>query len=256
MVHRDLKPDNILIDEAGVKVVDFGIAHIEGPEAARLTRAGALLGTPAYMAPEQLLGGPVDARTDVYAFGVILSEMLTGRHPSQAPLNASAPVAVAAVVNGCMEPDPAARYSSGTRLLAAIDAAIGPAGPRLRAIDESFAKAEGDPQGAPPLGPRSSRFWWEFHQAAAAIVYAAMVYPAWLAGRAIEPPWGRASSSSCWRRRSSDHPAPAPVVLVTLVPDQLGWARAAMPVAAGVRLVFADAARAAWRSAMARSASR
>jgi serine/threonine-protein kinase len=54
---------------------------VEGSESTRLTRAGALLGTPAYMAPEQLLGQSVDGRADIYAFGVLLNELLTGRHP-------------------------------------------------------------------------------------------------------------------------------------------------------------------------------
>ena len=80
MIHRDLKPENVLIKpDGGVKVVDFGIAQIEGPEATRLTRAGSMLGTPAYMAPEQLLGQTVDGRADIYAWGIVFSEMLTGR---------------------------------------------------------------------------------------------------------------------------------------------------------------------------------
>ncbi len=77
VIHRDLKPENVLIRSDGsVKVVDFGIAHIEGSDASRLTRTGFALGTPAYMAPEQLLGGAIDPRADVYAWGVVLSEML------------------------------------------------------------------------------------------------------------------------------------------------------------------------------------
>ena len=84
VIHRDLKPENVLIKpDGGVKVVDFGIAQIEGPEATRLTRAGSMLGTPAYMAPEQLLGESVDGRADIYAWGIVFSEMLTGRHPLQ-----------------------------------------------------------------------------------------------------------------------------------------------------------------------------
>ncbi len=85
VVHRDLKPENIIMTPGGgAKIVDFGIARLDGPGHARhtkLTREGAMIGTPAYMAPEQLMGQPVDARTDIYAFGVILAEMLSGRHP-------------------------------------------------------------------------------------------------------------------------------------------------------------------------------
>ena len=82
VIHRDLKPENIIVTPAGrIKVVDFGIAHVEAPEQARLTVPGMMLGTPAYMAPEQLAGGVVTPRADVYAFGIVFSEMLTGQHP-------------------------------------------------------------------------------------------------------------------------------------------------------------------------------
>ncbi len=82
IVHRDLKPANILIDEHNVvKVVDFGVsAAVDGGDT-RLTRTGLLVGTPRYMAPEQILGKPVDERTDIYSLGVIFYEMLTGSPP-------------------------------------------------------------------------------------------------------------------------------------------------------------------------------
>jgi hypothetical protein len=161
VVHRDLKPDNVLLNGTGVKVVDFGIAHIEAPEATRLTRAGAMLGTPAYMAPEQLLGGPVDARADIYAFGVMLSEMLTGRHPLQSP-GMPVPSSMAAVITRCVQTEPGARYASAQELVAALT----PGGP-----DDQVRQSH-------------ARWWWEFHQLAAAVVYGAMVYPAWL-GRGV-----------------------------------------------------------------------
>ncbi|MCC7539733.1 MAG: serine/threonine protein kinase [Deltaproteobacteria bacterium] len=83
IVHRDLKPDNVVVDERGdgvphVWVLDFGIAR-EGASAGALTRVGTIMGTPGYMAPEQAVGQPVDARADVYALGVILWEVSTGR---------------------------------------------------------------------------------------------------------------------------------------------------------------------------------
>jgi eukaryotic-like serine/threonine-protein kinase len=84
VVHRDLKPENIFVSESlHVTVLDFGIAKVLESEegAAKLTETGAVLGTPHYMAPEQVFGEGVDARTDVWALGVILYEMLAGKRP-------------------------------------------------------------------------------------------------------------------------------------------------------------------------------
>ena len=83
LVHRDLKPSNVFLTPAGVKLLDFGLARPVAPAggatATELTQAGALVGTPQYMAPEQLRGEPLDARSDVFAAGALLFEMLAGR---------------------------------------------------------------------------------------------------------------------------------------------------------------------------------
>lgn len=128
VVHRDIKPGNIFIlDDGSLKVVDFGIAHVEASD---LTNTGAILGTPAYMSPEQFLAMPVDERSDIFAAGVILYELLTGDQPftgsvttipqkvlHQEPVEPSMlnPMLSAAwdtVVNRAMAKKPEARFQS------------------------------------------------------------------------------------------------------------------------------------------------
>ena len=78
VVHRDLKPQNIMIDAEGrARVMDFGIAH--SADLTRITRTGEMVGTPAYMSPEQALGEETDARSDIFSLGIILYQMLVGR---------------------------------------------------------------------------------------------------------------------------------------------------------------------------------
>jgi predicted Ser/Thr protein kinase len=178
VIHRDLKPENVLIKpDGGVKVVDFGIAQIEGPEATRLTRAGSMLGTPAYMAPEQLLGETVDGRADIYAWGIVLSEMLTGRHPlhgrgSGNNVHLTGPFS--SIIARCLHADPAARYSSAKDLISDLGSGSG----------SGLVPGSGSGPGA-GLGPDPSavrgRFWWEFHEAVTALVYSVMIVPAWYA---------------------------------------------------------------------------
>jgi eukaryotic-like serine/threonine-protein kinase len=107
VVHRDVKPDNVLVvrREDGTelaKVIDFGISHNPRPEGTPpITRSGAIIGTPEYMAPEQAAGDPVDRRTDVYAVGVLAFEMLTG----ELPIAAATPIATL-VAHQTRTPDP------------------------------------------------------------------------------------------------------------------------------------------------------
>jgi serine/threonine protein kinase len=82
ITHRDIKPSNIILTpDNRIKLTDFGIARIEDPDAAQQTQAGDILGTPVYMAPEQVMGQKADGRTDLYALGVIAYEMVTGKRP-------------------------------------------------------------------------------------------------------------------------------------------------------------------------------
>jgi serine/threonine-protein kinase len=82
VVHRDIKPSNIIVrDDGQMKITDFGIAHIDDPNATLQTQTGEIMGTPAYMSPEQVLGRQVDGRTDIFSLGVILYEMFLGKRP-------------------------------------------------------------------------------------------------------------------------------------------------------------------------------
>lgn len=86
VIHRDLKPDNVLLQDKSdrpdwVKIVDFGISHIVHESGKRLTKTGRMVGTPEYIAPEQLKDKPMDMRTDLYALGIMIYEMLTGHVP-------------------------------------------------------------------------------------------------------------------------------------------------------------------------------
>lgn len=146
VVHRDIKPDNVLLSRGTAMVTDFGIAKAiaasaTGPRGATLTQLGTALGTPAYMAPEQAAGDPhTDHRADIYAFGCMAYELLTGRppfeaktpqrllaaHMSETPkpvteLRPDAPPALARLVAECLEKEPDARPQSADALLATLD---------------------------------------------------------------------------------------------------------------------------------------
>lgn len=82
IIHRDVKPSNILVKPSGqIIITDFGIAHIEDPSSSLQTQDGEILGTPAYMSPEQVMGQPVDGRSDLFSLGIILYELSTGMRP-------------------------------------------------------------------------------------------------------------------------------------------------------------------------------
>ena len=140
VVHRDVKPSNIIVNPNGrIKITDFGIAHIEDPTASMQTQAGEILGTPAYMSPEQVLGRPVDGRADLFSLGIILYEMTAGRRPFQGdsmpavfravtqenpePPDRVKPAvspSLSGVIMKCLEKDPVKRFETGETLAHAL----------------------------------------------------------------------------------------------------------------------------------------
>lgn len=201
IVHRDLKPENIVRRGDGqIKVLDFGLATMEramdGPTRTRLTEVGSALGTPGYMAPEQLTGGKADARTDVFAFGVLMWELATGEHPFGADaatllarmaalmegrsilLSKTFPhPALDPIARGCLRVSPDDRYPSAEALLR-----------ELRAVS-------GAPISSPIAGVHSTGvspsdlWWWQFHQGTVAALNALTPVLAWFVRR-WAPPYG------------------------------------------------------------------
>jgi len=145
IVHRDIKPANMLICHGTerVKITDFGIAHMSDAQAKHKTIAGTMLGTPQYMAPEQVTGGKIDGRTDLFSTGVVLYQLLTGQKPFDgdtigeimvkiktepiAPLKKAAPKAspgLVRIVEKLLAKDPRQRFQTGAELRRALAAEL------------------------------------------------------------------------------------------------------------------------------------
>lgn len=141
VVHRDIKPENILIDKRGrVKIADFGLARLLGqsPTMLTLTRTHQLMGTPAYMAPEQIEGLPgIDHRADIYSMGVVFYELLTGELPlgrfSPPSERAETDVRLDEVVLRTLAREPERRYQQASQVKTDVEALRGPALPTILA---------------------------------------------------------------------------------------------------------------------------
>jgi tRNA A-37 threonylcarbamoyl transferase component Bud32 len=185
IIHRDLKPENIMcLPNGTVKVLDFGIAKLDAAALETslnpgLTLPGEALGTPGYASPEQLLGRQVDRRSDIFSFGIVLYEMLTGRHPfgesaryaaaldDPQPLPsdvaAKVPFQVTEILERSLQRAPDLRYQSAADL------------------ERDLRRARAVPTGTAAMdAPRSQAiWWWRFHLFAATAVNALVVLALW-----------------------------------------------------------------------------
>jgi serine/threonine protein kinase len=195
VVHRDLKPENVMrTAEGSVKVLDFGLARIEVPEVDSLTREGALLGTPAYMSPEQIRGDTVDARSDLFVFGGLVYELGSGRHPFRTGRAESTLAAILeheapplpeesltpglnAIVLGCLRKRPEDRYQTSNELVTSLEQAARAAIGLHQARRDPMAPSNLQNTISSPLP--GHRRWWELHQAIVTLVYVVMLYPVW-----------------------------------------------------------------------------
>jgi serine/threonine protein kinase len=194
IAHRDLKPENIMVSRDGrAKILDFGLAktlaHTGGSTGATQTQteSGIVLGTVPYMSPQQARGEPVDYRTDQFSFGLVLYEMVTGRHPFRrdsgvqtmsaiiaeeaqpiAEINKRVPVQLRWIIERCLAKDPAARYASTMDL--ARD---------LQTLHVRLAEVAGDVSARGPVTPRTRLV----RAAVLGVLLSALVVGVWLSTR-------------------------------------------------------------------------
>ncbi|HWQ03645.1 MAG TPA: serine/threonine-protein kinase [Candidatus Nitrosotenuis sp.] len=224
VVHRDLKPENIICTPEGQpKILDFGLARFaaesndqQATASVRLTTPGMIVGTVSYMSPEQLNGEEPDFRSDIFSFGVMLYELVTGARPFDGPTaavsmsrtltaeppplaqhQAGAPAELERIIRKCLRKKPGERYQSTRDLAVDLHVLLRESGSVPAATHAGSAEAQ------PPPAPEDSDFlrqpgmlkvhnprrWWESHQILQLIIPSIVIYLGWLARGAGADTW-------------------------------------------------------------------
>lgn len=190
IVHRDLKPENVVITPAGIaKILDFGIARMDSLTPQRLTQTGAIVGTPGYMAPEQVAGESGDFRLDQFSFGVLVYEMASGSNPfagttitetivrirefDPPPLSPVAGgVRIDSIIATCLKKRPTERYKTTQDLVADLESAqASTSRPADRTTSRRHADTPQPELTTSALNRQKARNWWRTHQIALIALY-------------------------------------------------------------------------------------
>ena len=206
IVHRDIKPENVIKTPSGViKVLDFGLARAEYTQT-HLTQTGMVVGTPAYLAPEQARGEDADFRTDIFALGLLMYELASGTNPFAAgtihatiarivheeppPLSEvqpHSPPELDRIVERCLQKDPRARYRATQEIVGDLE--------RLQAeLSGRDRPGSHAPVATAPrqMAPSRSQRWLINHHVVVSVVYIGLLYPAWFVRESLPSPWDSA----------------------------------------------------------------
>jgi serine/threonine-protein kinase len=193
IVHRDIKPENVIKTPSGViKVLDFGLARADYATRQGLTQPGMIVGTPAYLAPEQALGHDTDFRTDIFTLGLLMYELASGTNPFAAGtitatigriVNEDPPLLSAVrphgfpgldrIIQRCLRKDPLDRYRSTQEVIADLE--------RLRTHRSRHGDDASSDELEPQIAAPRARQWLVNHHVAMSVVYVVLLYPAWIA---------------------------------------------------------------------------